>query len=97
VTAAEAEARAARNGLTLETYDGEFGAVWPGVRFAGVRLMRGREVVGWATHSYRDEASKKRALSSSLAWVYKTPARADQAPVTQGRVAGMGTHAAARA
>lgn len=70
---AEAEARAARNGLTLETYDGDFGDPWPGVRFAGAQLMRGREVIGWAACSYRDEASRKVALLSSLERVYFRP------------------------
>lgn len=70
---AEAEARAARNGLTLEFGDTDAGSAWPGVRYAVVRLMRGSEVVAAAVHSCRDEASKRRALSSCLAWVYKTP------------------------
>lgn len=87
---AEAEARAARNGLTLELGDTDAGSAWPGVRYASVHLMRGREQVAGIAHSYRDDASKQRALSFCLAWVYKTPARVDQAPVTQGRGAQAG-------
>ena len=77
MTTPEAEARAARNGLTLEVGDQDGGCAWPAVRYATVRLMRGREVVAAVTHSYRDDASKKRALSFCLERVYNRPERAD--------------------
>jgi hypothetical protein len=70
---AAAEVRAASKGLALETFDGEFGPSWPGMSFAGVRLMKGEQVVAWAHQSYRDEAGLKRALSFSAERVFFRP------------------------
>lgn len=70
---AEAEARAARNGLTLEVGDVDAGCAWPGRRYAMVRLMNGREMIAAMTMSYRDEASKQRALCVCAERVYYRP------------------------
>lgn len=70
---AAAEARAARNGLTVEVRDTDAGCAWPGHRYASVHLMRGREQVGAAVMSYHDEASKQRALCDCAERVYKRP------------------------
>jgi hypothetical protein len=70
---AEAEARAARNGLTLEYGDHEAGAAWPGARFVSVHLMRGAEQVAGMAHSYHDDAGRERALSFCAKQVFYAP------------------------
>lgn len=82
---AAAEARAARNGLSLEYGDVDLNVSWRGARMVSVHLMRGREQVASAAMSYRDEASKERALSFCAKRVFYAPTRVDQAPVTQSR------------
>lgn len=77
MTVDDARARAARNGLALEVGDTDCGPAWPGVRYAVVRLMDGRKMVAAATHSYTDDASKKRALSICAERVYNRPDAAD--------------------
>lgn len=75
MTEAEAHARAASNGLTLELGDRDAGSVWPGASFAFAHLMRGREQVSGSMHSYRDEAGRKRALRFCAEQVFNTPDR----------------------
>lgn len=70
---AEAEARAKRNGLTIEYGDGPAGAGWPGVGFVSVHLMRGREQVAGMAFSYRDDAGRERALSFCAKRVFYAP------------------------
>jgi hypothetical protein len=70
---AEAEARAAKDGLRLEFDDRDAGPAWPGARYASAHLYEGRKQVAGIFHSYRDEAGRQRALSFCAKWVFYTP------------------------
>jgi hypothetical protein len=72
---AEAEARAARNGLRLEVGDVDAGPVWPGVRYASVHLFSGRDQVASMARTYRDDAGKERALQFCSKQVFNRPVR----------------------
>jgi hypothetical protein len=70
---AEAEARAARNGLRLEFDDRDAGPSWPGKRYASAHLFDGQRQMAGVAHSYGDEASRQRALSFCAKWVFYAP------------------------
>lgn len=69
----QAEACAARNGLTLETGDTDLGATWPGKRMASVRLMNGRDQVASFAMTYTGEAHRERALRFCAERVFNRP------------------------
>jgi hypothetical protein len=73
----QAEARAARNGLTLETGDVDLGSSWPGKRMAAVHLMRGSEQVAAFAMSYGDDAGRERALRFCAERVFNRPVGVD--------------------
>lgn len=69
----EAEARAARNGLTIEYGDVDLSTTWPGARLATAYLFRGSEQVAGFAISYHGPDEKEQALRIAAKRVFQRP------------------------